>query len=80
MRLGAVFPQTESGTDVTAIKEYVQSVEAMGFDHILAFDHVLGANASSRPGWSGAYQHTDSFYEPITFYRIPASVNINFTL
>ncbi|HIN75962.1 MAG TPA: LLM class F420-dependent oxidoreductase [Rhodospirillales bacterium] len=75
MRIGAVFPQTEAGTDVAAIKEYVQSVEALGFDHILAFDHVLGANASSRPGWVGAYQHTDSFYEPITFYSYVAGIS-----
>ena len=75
MRIGAVFPQTEAGTDVAAIKEYVQSVEALGFDHILAFDHILGANASSRPGWSGAYQHTDSFYEPITFYSYVAGIS-----
>jgi len=34
MRIGAVFPQTEAGTDVAAIKEYVQGVEAFGFDHI----------------------------------------------
>ena len=68
MRIGAVFPQTESGTDPEAIKDYAQSVESLGFDHILAFDHVIGANAASRPGWSGAYKHTDSFYEPLVLF------------
>ena len=68
MRIGAVFPQTESGTDPGAIKAYSQAVESLGFDHILAFDHVLGANAESRPGWSGAYRHTDSFYEPLVLF------------
>ena len=74
MRIGAVFPQLEAGTDIGAITDYIQNVESLGFDHILAFDHVLGANASSRPGWSGAYQHTDSFYEPITFYSYVAAI------
>ena len=74
MRIGAVFPQIEAGTDIGAITDYIQNVESLGFDHILAFDHVLGANASSRPGWSGAYQHTDSFYEPITFYSYVAAI------
>ena len=74
MRIGVVFPQTEAGTDIGAITDYIQNVESLGFDHILAFDHVLGANASSRPGWSGAYQHTDSFYEPITFYSYVAAI------
>ena len=68
MRIGAVFPQTESGTDPGAIRDYAQSVESLGFDHILAFDHVIGANAASRPGWSGAYRHTDSFYEPLVLF------------
>ena len=43
-------------------------MESLGFDHILAFDHVIGANAESRPGWSGAYRHTDSFYEPLVLF------------
>ena len=68
MRIGSVFPQTESGTDPGAIKEYVQAIETLGFDHILAFDHVIGANAESRPGWSGAYRHSDSFYEPLVLF------------
>ena len=68
MRIGAVFPQTESGTDPGAIKAYSQAVESLGFDHILAFDHVIRANAESRPGWSGAYRHTDSFYEPLVLF------------
>ena len=74
MRIGAVFPQTEAGTDIGAVTDYIQNVESLGFDHVLAFDHVLGANASSRPDWSGAYQHTDSFYEPMTFYSYVAAI------
>ena len=74
MRLGAVFPQTEAGTDIDAIADYIQNVESLGFHHILAFDHVLGANAASRANWSGAYQHTDSFYEPLTFYSYVAGI------
>ncbi len=80
MRVGAIFPQTEAGTNISDITEYIQNIEAMGFDHILAFDHVLGANASSRPSWSGAYQHTDSFYEPITFYSYVAGITENLEL
>ena len=50
MKLGAVFPQTEIGNDPGAIREYAQAAESMGYNHIMAFDHVLGANAESRPG------------------------------
>ena len=74
MQIGAVFPQTEIGSDPGAIKEYAQAVESLGYDHIIAFDHVLGANAASRPGWSGAYRHTDSFHEPFVLFGFLAGV------
>ena len=41
MNLGATFPQTEIGPDPVAVKTYAQAVEAMGFDYLLAYDHVL---------------------------------------
>jgi len=44
--LGASFPQTEIGADAAAIRDWAVAVEEMGFDYILAYDHVLGA----RPG------------------------------
>ncbi|MCH7654133.1 MAG: LLM class F420-dependent oxidoreductase, partial [Chloroflexi bacterium] len=48
MNIGAVFPQTEIGEDPSAVRDYAQAVEAMGFDHLLAFDHVVGANAATH--------------------------------
>ena len=52
MKLGLVFPQTEIPDDPDAIREFVQAVEAEGFDYLLAFDHVLGVNPNERPGWN----------------------------
>ncbi len=74
MKFGAVFPQTEIGNDPIAVRDYAQAVEGMGGSHILAFDHVLGANAESRPGWSGAYRHTDAFHEPFVLFGHLAAV------
>ena len=74
MEIGAVFPQTEIGSDPGAIKEYAQAAESLGYDHIIAFDHVLGANAASRPNWSGSYRHTDSFHEPFVLFGYLAGV------
>ncbi len=74
MKLGVVFPQTEIGSDPGAVREYAQAAEGMGYNHILAFDHVLGANAESRPGWSGAYRHTDAFHEPFVLFGYLAAV------
>ena len=74
MRLGVVFPQTEIGSDPGAVRSYAEAAESLGYDHLIAFDHVLGANAASRPGWSGAYQHTDSFYEPFALFSYLAAI------
>ena len=74
MRVGVVFPQTEIGTDPMAVRDYAQAAESLGYDHLVAFDHVLGANAASRPGWSGAYQHTDTFYEPFVLFGYLAGI------
>ena len=49
MRIGVVFPQTEIGADPVFIKDYAQTAEELGFSHILAYDHVIGANPASRP-------------------------------
>ena len=63
MQKGVVFPQIEIGADPAAVRDYAQAAESLGYDHLLAYDHVLGANAASRPNWSGFYQHTDMFHE-----------------
>ena len=68
MRIGVVFPQTEIGGDPTAVRDYAQAAESLGYDHLLAYDHVVGANSASRPGWSGSYDHADSFHEPFVLY------------
>ena len=44
MKVGVIFPQTECGTDVGAIAEFVRAVETMGYDHLFVADHVLGAD------------------------------------
>ncbi len=80
MKLGVVFPQTEIGSDPGAIREYAQAADSMEYNHILAFDHVLGANAESRQGWSGAYRHTDAFHEPFVLFGYLAAVTTDVEL
>jgi probable F420-dependent oxidoreductase len=74
MKYGVVFPQTEIGSDPGAVREYAQAAEELGYENIIVFDHVLGANADSRPDWSGAYRHTDSFHEPFVLYGFLAGI------
>jgi probable F420-dependent oxidoreductase len=74
MQIGVVFPTTEIGDDPVAIKDYAQAAEALGFRHLLTFDHVLGANMASRPGWKGFYDHTQGFHEPFVLFGFLASL------
>ena len=54
MKIGVVFPQTEFGDDPGALKEFAQTAEALGYSHILIFDHVLGAvHAGREPRLTG---------------------------
>ena len=68
MEIGAVFPQTEIGADVGAVRAWAQGVEALGFDHVLAYDHVLGADPAHRPGWTGPYDVHSTFHEPLVLF------------
>ena len=66
MRIGAIFPQKEIA-DPAAVRDYAQAVEALGYDHLLVYDHVLGADASKHEGWTGL-SHTDLFHEPFVLF------------
>ena len=74
MKLGVVFPQTEIGNDPGAIREFAQAAEDLGYEHILAFEHVLGADPSKHPNWGGAYAMDSAFHEPFVLYGFLAGV------
>ena len=74
MRIGAIFPQTEIGADPAAVRAYAQAVEDQGFDHLLAYDHVIGANTAARPDWRGPYTHRDQFHEPLVLFGYLAAI------
>ena len=74
MRIGAIFPQTEIGSDPAPIRQYAQTVEGLGYSHILAYDHVLGANTASRPDWRGPYTSETMFHEPFVLFGYLAAL------
>ena len=63
-----MFPQTEIGADRGAIRSYVQRVEELGFTHLLAYDHILGADPVVHTGWSGPYDVDTTFHEPFVLF------------
>ena len=74
MRVGAVFPQLEIGTEPDVIATYARTVEELGYDHLVIFDHVLGADSRRPGGWSGVYDHRSTFHEPFVLYGYLASI------
>lgn len=74
MRVGAVFPQLEIGADPAAIVRYARTVEELGYDHLVVFDHVLGAHPERPGGWSGPYDHRSMFHEPFVLFGHLAAV------
>ena len=68
MEIGVTFPQTEIGSDPETIVEYARRAEARGYGHLLAYDHVLGADADREGGWEGPYDHRDQFHEPLSLF------------
>ena len=74
MRIGVVFPQTELGGDAGAVRVYAQRAEELGFTHVLAYDHVVGADPAVHTGWNGPYDVHTTFHEPMVLYGYLAAV------
>jgi len=74
MQIGVVFPQTEIGADPGAVRAYAQGAEQLGYAHLLAYDHVLGADPAAHPGWSGPYDIATTFHEPMVLFGYLAAL------
>jgi probable F420-dependent oxidoreductase len=74
VQIGVVFPQTEFGNDPASLKAYAQTAEALGYSHIIAFDHIVGANPNRPGGWQGAYSSETPFHEPFVLFAYMAGV------
>jgi probable F420-dependent oxidoreductase len=79
VRLQAIFPQTEIGTDATAIAAFIREIEALGFDGFVVYDHVLGADPA-RPGWSGPYTVETPFHEVFVLLGFAAALTTRLEL
>jgi probable F420-dependent oxidoreductase len=73
VKIGAVFPQLEIGTDPRVVREWTTTVEAVGYKHVVAYDHVLGADPSHRPGWTG-YTDKSLFHEVFVLFGYMAAI------
>ena len=74
MRIGVVFPQTEIGGAVDAVRAYGQGAEELGFSHVLAYDHVVGADPQAHAPWTGPYDMHTTFHEPMVLFGYLAAI------
>jgi probable F420-dependent oxidoreductase len=74
VEIGVVFPQTEIGADPAVVRAYAAAVEELGYRHILAYDHVLGADPSVHTGWKGPYDVNTTFHEPFVLFGYLAAI------
>ncbi len=75
MKIGTTFPQTEIGNDPIVIRDYAQAAERLGYDHVLVFDHVLGAHPDRFAGrFRPPYNNTTPFHEPFVLFGYLAAI------
>ena len=73
MKIGVVLPQTEIGPDAAGVRAYGEGVEALGFHHVVAYDHVVGADPAVHVGWDGPYDIDTQFHEPFVLFGFLAA-------
>jgi probable F420-dependent oxidoreductase len=75
VKLGAIFPTTEIGSDPAAVRDWAQAAEALGYQHLIVYDHVLGAVHEGRaPKLTGPYTERDAFHEPFVLLAYLAAI------
>jgi probable F420-dependent oxidoreductase len=74
VKIGVVFPQTEIGPDVGAVRAYGQCADELGYHHVLAYDHVVGADPAVHQGWDGPYDVRTQFHEPFALFGFLAAI------
>ena len=81
MKIGVVYPQTELGGDPEAVHAIGAAAESLGYDHLLAYDHVLGATHDREPKLTGPYTELHPFHDPFVMFAYLAGItkSIEFT-
>ena len=74
MKIGIVLPHHEIGADPDAIKAFATGAERLGADHLLIYDHVLGADRDRPGGFQGPYDKDIQFHEPFTIFSYIAAL------
>jgi hypothetical protein len=71
MKIGVIYPQTELQGDPEAVRRIGLATEELGYDHLLVYDHVLGATHDREPKLTGPYTEKQPFHDPFVMFVCP---------
>ncbi len=74
MKIGIIYPQTELKGDPIAVRRIGLAVEELGYDHLLTYDHVLGATHDREPKLTGPYTEQTPFHDPFVMFAYLAGL------
>jgi probable F420-dependent oxidoreductase len=74
VQIGAVLAQSEVGPDVAGLRDYAQGVQDLGYDFLVAADHVAGTDAAAHPELDRVYSIDSFLHEPLTLFAFLAGV------
>ena len=75
IKLGTALPLTDIGYDPKTVTAFVQTAEALGYDHLTGTDHVLGVNVANRPDWDMSRNTSaDVFHDPFVLFGFLSNV------
>jgi probable F420-dependent oxidoreductase len=69
MKLGVIYPQVELRGDPTALRRFAVAAEAVGYDHLVIYDHLVGATSENRnPPITAPYDERSPFHDPLVAF------------
>ncbi|HTV44998.1 MAG TPA: LLM class F420-dependent oxidoreductase [Stellaceae bacterium] len=68
MQLGASLPLADIGTDPLRLRDYAQAVEGLGYDHLVAPDHVLGVDPAADPAGRRVGTTQTPYHDPFVLF------------
>jgi probable F420-dependent oxidoreductase len=74
MKLGVIYPQVELSGSPEAFHSLGVAVESLGYDHLVMYDHVLGASHENRDPPLLAYNENDPFHDPLVAFGYLAAL------
>ncbi|MBV9577377.1 MAG: LLM class F420-dependent oxidoreductase [Chloroflexi bacterium] len=73
MQFGAVLSQSDLGPEVSLIRDFAQATQDLGYDFLVAPDHVVGAEPSAHPELPRVFSIDITMREPLSMFAFLAA-------